>query len=106
MLVAPGVPNGTPAVITSLSPAAAKPSRSAMVQACETMSENFATSSVRTAWTPRTSTSRRAVSTLGVNPMIGTPGRSRAARSVVEPVDVNVVMAAADTVPAIWALPP
>ena len=43
------------------------------------------TSRVITPWTPQASTSRRAVAVLSVRHSIGTTGRSRAARRVVEP---------------------
>ena len=43
--------------------------------------------------TPQTTASRRAVSSLEVRPRIGQSGRSRATRSVVEPVEVKVAIA-------------
>ena len=45
--------------------------------------------------------SRRAVARIGVSTMIGTSGRSLAARRAVEPDDVQQTIAAAFTVPTI-----
>ena len=61
MLVAPGEPSGTPAVITMPSPGFTKPSSKAMRQALRTMSARFAGSPVSTVSMPQTSDSRRAV---------------------------------------------
>src|SRR3546814_618904 len=85
VLVAPGVPKGTPAVITILSPTPAYPSRCAMALAFWTMLEKLVTSPVWTLYTPQTSDRRRAVRMSAVSPRIGTSGRSRAARRAVAP---------------------
>src|SRR6266851_4578291 len=83
--VAPGVPNGTPAVITTLSAVLAILSRLAMFTARWTISEKLETSRVWTQCAPQSSESRRAVFRFDVNTRIGTSGRSRAARSAVAP---------------------
>ena len=56
-----------------------------MRQALSTISEKLSTSLVSTQWVPQTTAKRRAVSRMAVRQMIGTSGRSRAARSAVEP---------------------
>src|SRR5262249_22223498 len=58
-LVAPGVPNGTPAVTTIRSPRAANPSSSATPVARCTISAKLLTSLVWTQCTPQTSARRR-----------------------------------------------
>ena len=85
MLVAPGVPSGTPAVMMMRWPGSAKPSSRAMRQARETMSSRSWASSVRTQCRPQTSARRRLVAVMGVSAMIGTVGRSRDTRMPVEP---------------------
>ena len=65
IFVAPGVPNGTPATITTRSPSTDMVSRLANLQARAVMSSMSLASLVATACTPHTSDSRRAVSRLG-----------------------------------------
>src|SRR5439155_16053147 len=55
-----------------------------------------------TAWTPQTSARRRAVVTCGVRPRIGAAGRSRAARSEVNPDAVYVTVAAGASSATTW----
>ena len=100
-LVDPGVPNGTPAIRMTRSPALAIPWRSAVRFDLATISSNEVTSRVWTAWVPHSSPSRRAVSICGVRTRIGTDGRSRAIRRAVDPELVKQMIAAADTVCAI-----
>ena len=77
-LVLPGVPKGTPAVTTMVSPGWAKPSSLAMAQARSLMPITSDTSSHCTACTPQASGRRRAVDCCGVMPMIGEVDNSRA----------------------------
>ena len=100
-LVAPGVPKGTPAVTITRSPRLAKPAFKAWLLAIEVMSSKFVASGECTQYTPQTQHSRRAVDRSGVMLTIGTGGRSREARIVVDPDVVNVMIAFADSVPAI-----
>ena len=85
MLVEPGVLSGTPAVMMMRSPGLPKPSSKAMRQARSTMSSRSLASGVTTQCVPHSSDSRRAVSRIGDSAMIGTCGRSRAARRPVVP---------------------
>ena len=85
MLVAPGVPSGTPAVMMMRSPGPARPSRWAMKQAWLTMSSRLSGSSPKTQCSPQTSDRRRAVATTGDRARIGVLGRSREARMAVVP---------------------
>ena len=80
MLVAPGVPSGTPATMMTRWPALAKPSVKAMRLARSTMSSWSCASSVITQCTPHTTASRRPVAILGDSATIGGRGRSRATR--------------------------
>jgi hypothetical protein len=84
-LVEPGVPIGTPAVITILSPDWANPWVTAVSLALFTTAEKRSSLAICTAWTPQAMAIRRAVRSLEVTQSIGTLGRSRDARSVVEP---------------------
>src|SRR5260370_18268188 len=84
-LVAPGVPNGIPALIRMVSPGFANSSATAHRHACSTISATVETSGVCTECTPHTSASERAVPRLGVMLRIGGTGRSRAARRLVDP---------------------
>ena len=93
MLVAPGVPSGTPATMMTRWPALAKPSLKAMRQARSTMSSWSCASSATTQCTPQTSDSLRPVARLGEIATIGGFGRSRATRSPVEPENVQHTMA-------------
>ena len=79
------MPKGTPAVTTRRWPDSAISSRWAMRQALSTISEKVRTSRVLTQWMPQAIARRRAVSSFEVRHRIGTSGRSRAARSAVEP---------------------
>src|SRR6266540_3649625 len=72
MLVAPGVPSGTPATMMTRWPDWAKPSAKAMRQARSTMSSWSRASSATTQWTPHTSASLR--------PLARDPQRGRARR--------------------------
>ncbi len=65
MLVAPGVPSGTPAVITIRSPCLAKPSLKANLAARSTMSSRSCASSVSTQCSPQASASLRTVLAVG-----------------------------------------
>ncbi len=56
-----------------------------MRQALCTISWVLLTSEVCTQWAPHSSEKRRAVARSSVSSMIGTAGRSRAARSAVDP---------------------
>src|SRR5437763_1127559 len=93
MLVAPGVPSGTPATMMMRWPALAKPSRNAMRQARSTMSSRSRASSSTTQCTPHTTASRRPAVTLGEIATIGDCGRSRATRITVEPENVQHAIA-------------
>ncbi len=73
-LVEPGVPNGTPAVITRLEPALAMPLWTAKRQARSTMSSMFWASSQTTACRPQSSASRRAVPNWVISARIGRSG--------------------------------
>ena len=84
----PGVPNGTPAVITIEAPGPATPLSRASRQARSVISSTSWASSHTTVCSPQTSASRRAVPVWVIRLRIGRPGRSRAARSAVEPVVV------------------
>ena len=84
-LVEPGVPIGTPAVITILSPDWANPWVTAVSIARFTTAEKRSSLAICTPCTPQAMAIRRAVRSLEVTQSIGTLGRSRAARSVVEP---------------------
>src|SRR6185312_1048787 len=84
-LVAPGVPNGTPAVTTTRWPGRANSSLWAMPQALPTISLKLEMSSVSTQCTPQPRASRRAVAICEVRHRIGTSGRWRATRSAVDP---------------------
>src|SRR5688572_10182981 len=107
-LVDPGVPNGTPAMMTMRWPAAATPWRNAILLALATISSKLAISRVRTAWAPHNRPSRRAVLSDGVSTSKGTAGRSRATRRAVDPEAVKLTIADALTVPTIvladWAM--
>ena len=85
MFVEPGVLNGTPAVTTTLSSRVANPSAKATRVAETTASLKRSTSSVIAQWRPQTNARRRAVPRNGVSAMIGTVGRSRAAKRAVVP---------------------
>ena len=85
MLVPPGVPKGTPAVIITWLPSIEISSLLAMDVALSTISRKLLASSVSTQWTPQTIAMRRAVSRLGVKTKMGTSGRSLDARRAVEP---------------------
>ena len=102
MLVAPGVPSGTPATMMTRWPALAKPSLKAMRLARSTMSSWSWASSVITQCTPHTTDSRRPVAMLGDSATIGGRGRSRAMRRPVEPDEVQHTTAARSSVSAIW----
>ena len=80
MLVAPGVPSGTPATMMTRRPAFAKPSLNAMRQARSTMSSWSCASSATTQCTPQTSDNFRPVERFGEIATIGGSGRSRATR--------------------------
>src|SRR5215467_1883861 len=84
-LVAPGVPNGMPAVMTTRWPGWAIPSRWAMRTAFCTISPKLLTSLVCTQCAPHKTAKRRAVPRFEVNTRIGASGRSRAARKAVAP---------------------
>src|SRR5688572_17274938 len=101
MLVAPGVPSGTPHTMITRSPALAKPSLNEMRQARLTMSSRSCASSVTTQCTPHTNDNFRAVLTLGDRAIIGDFGRSRATRTAVEPDEVHDMMADRSSVSAI-----
>ena len=100
--MAPGVPRGTPAVMTMDCSGAANPSRQAMRQARSTMSSKSWASSVTTQCKPQARASRRPVLCTGVSAMIGTLGLSRAARKPVDPELVQLTMAAACSVCTTW----
>ena len=74
MLVAPGVPKGTPAVMMMRCPGWAKPSAKAMRQALATMSSRSFGSPVSTQCSPQTMASLRPVAGIGVRAMIGCGG--------------------------------
>jgi hypothetical protein len=74
-----------PAVMTTRWPFSPKPSLAVIRVEWATISSMLATSWVWTLWTPQASARRRAVRASGVRQRIGTSGRSRAARRVVEP---------------------
>src|SRR3954471_8080210 len=93
-LVAPGVPNGVPALIRIVSPDRANPSLTAQWDAFSTISLTVVTSGVCTECTPHTNARLRAVVRLGVMLRMGGAGRSRAARRLVEPEVVYVTMSA------------
>src|ERR1700680_1985916 len=101
-LVEPGVPNGTPAVITTRWPGPAISSRWATRTAFCTMSLKFLMSARWTQWAPHKSARRRAGPMCGVTAGIGAAGRSRAARIAVAPELVNDTIAAAPIVSATW----
>ena len=101
MLVAPGVPSGTPATMITRWPALAKPSLKARRQARCTMSSWSWASSATTQCTPHTSDSLRPVSRLGEIATIGGCGRSRATRRPVAPELVQQMMADSSRVSAI-----
>ena len=101
MLVAPGVPSGTPATMITRSPGSAKLSRKAMRQARLTMSSWSRASSATTQWTPQTSDNLRPVESFGEIATIGGFGRSRATRSAVEPDEVQQTIAERSSVSAI-----
>ena len=71
MLVAPGVPSGTPATMMTRRPALAKPSANAMRLARSTMSSWSCASSATTQCTPQTSDNRRPVAIFGEIATIG-----------------------------------
>jgi hypothetical protein len=73
MLVAPGVPSGTPATMITPWPALAKPSLKASRQARSTMSSRSCASSATMQWMPQTSDGRRPVAILGEIATIGMP---------------------------------
>ena len=100
MLVAPGVPNGTPATMMTRCPALAKPSEKAVLQARSAMSFTSRASAVTTAWTPHASARRRAVLMFGVSARIGGCGRSREMRRPVAPDAVHATMALRSSVSA------
>src|SRR5271166_1417474 len=85
IFVAPGVPNGTPAVMTTRWPTSAMFSRCAILTAFCTMSAKFLTSLVCTQCVPHKTERRRAVARFDVSTRIGASGRSRAARRAVAP---------------------
>src|SRR5260370_1885491 len=99
-LVEPGVPNGTPAVMTTRWPEPAISSRWAGRTAFCTMSLKFLISGRWTQCAPHNRASRLAVARFGVSARIGTDGRSRAAREAVAPELVNETIAAAPIVAA------
>src|SRR5437660_11717671 len=70
-LVAPGVPNGIPALIRIVSPGFANSSATACRHACSTISATSETSGVCTECTPQTKARQRAVARLGVILRIG-----------------------------------
>ena len=72
MLVAPGVPSGTPATMMTRRPALAKPSLNASRQARSTMSSWSRASSATTQWMPQATESLRPVERLGEIATIGT----------------------------------
>ena len=84
-LVVPELPNGMPAAMTMVWPGCAKPRFRTVSTATSVISETLATSWHNTALTPQTSDRQRAVARLGVMPMIGARGRSRAMRKADEP---------------------
>ena len=84
-LVDPGFPIGTPAVITIWSPGSANPCDFETSNARLTTAENRSSSAICTEWTPQAIANLLAVAMLDVTHNIGTEGRSRAARRVVEP---------------------
>ena len=84
-LVAPGVPNGMPAVTTRLEPGSAMPALSACWQARSTISSMSWASSQTTPCRPQTRARRRAAASRVIRPRIGCSGRSRAARRAVAP---------------------
>ena len=86
--MAPGVPNGTPAVMMIRSPGTANSCEKAIRHARSTISSISLASSETTQWQPHTMASRLAVSRTGESAMTGTDGRSRQARMPVEPEDV------------------
>src|ERR1051326_7680434 len=102
MLVEPGVPNGTPAVMTTRCPGPAISSRCAVRTAFCTMSVKLVMSARCTQCAPHSNARRRAVLRFGVNARIGDAGRSRAARKAVAPELVNDKIAAAPTVAPTW----
>ena len=85
MLVEPGVRSGTPAVMMMRSPGLPKPS--SMGDAAGAVDHVVEVGGVgrTTQCVPHSSDSRRAVSRTGDSAMIGTCGRSRAARRPVVP---------------------
>src|SRR5260370_14344906 len=85
IFVAPGVPNGTPAVMTTRWPTSAIFSRCAIRTAFCTMSPKLFTSLVCTQCAPHKTASRRAVPRFEVRTRTGDAGRSRAARRAVAP---------------------
>src|SRR5215813_5715488 len=99
-LVAPGVPNGTPAVMTTRCPGSAIFSRGAIRTAWCTISPKLFTSRVCTQCAPHKTARRRAVACFEVSTRIGASGRSRAARKAVAPEVVYETIAAAPTKPA------
>src|SRR5829696_8128852 len=102
MLVAPGVPNGTPATTMMRSPTAANSSRTANFAARNAMSSTSLASLVTIGCTPQTRARRRAVSRFGVRASTVEFGRSRASLSAVEPEKVHTVMALRFSASAIW----
>ncbi|MNC68486.1 hypothetical protein D3C75_1190900 [compost metagenome] len=85
LLVEPGLPNGTPAVISNVSPRLAMPWAWAISSAVETTSSTWRKRSLTTECTPQATVKRRAVTRFGVRLRIGARGRSRAARRVEAP---------------------
>jgi hypothetical protein len=102
MLVAPGVPKGTPATTMMRSPTAASSSRTANFAARKAMSSMSLASLVTIACTPQVSARRRAVSRLGVSASTVELGRSRASLKAVEPEKVQTVTALRLSASAIW----
>ena len=74
----PGVPNGTPQVITGRWPSSTSPRSWVSRQAFDTISVNSVTSGVTIGWTLQHGAMRRAVSIFGIKEAIGTGGRWRA----------------------------
>ena len=85
MLVEPGVPKGTPAVVMMRWPGFASSSWKEIWQARSTMSFSSRASSETTQCRPQASDRRRAVDSTGEMTMTGTDGRSREARRPVAP---------------------
>src|SRR3954453_20393121 len=102
MLVAPGVPKGTPATTMMRSPTAANSSRTANFAARNAMSSTSLASLVTIGCTPQTRARRRAVSRFGVRASTVEFGRSRASLSAVEPEKVHTVTALRFSASAIW----